>query len=99
MSLNDARLIPGLVGDAIEQLAKLVQNEVQLARAEIAEKVAQAGMGVGYMVAAGVLMIPALVVLLLALALWLNQQGFSPIISHLIAAGVGAGASLVLGLI
>ena len=99
MSLHDARLIPGLVGDAIEQLAKLVQNEVQLARAEIAEKVAQAGMGIGYVAAAGVLMIPALVVFLIALALWLNQQGFSPISSHLIAAGIGAGASVVLGLV
>jgi Putative Actinobacterial Holin-X, holin superfamily III len=100
MSLsNDVRSIPALFGDAIEQLGKLVSNEVQLARAEISEKVAQAGMGVAYVAAAGVLMIPVLVVLLITLALWLNQVGMSPVVSHLIAAAVGAAVSLILGLV
>ena len=44
-------------------------------------------------------MIPALVVLLIALALWLNQMGISPVISHLIAAAVGGLVSIVLGLV
>ncbi len=34
---DDVRTIPALFGDAIEQLGKLVQNEVQLARAELTE--------------------------------------------------------------
>ena len=100
MSLsNDARSIPALFGDAIEQLGKLVSNEIQLARAEISEKVAQAGMGVVYVAAAGVLMIPVLVVLLITLALWLIQMGMSPVVSHLIAAAVGAVVSLILALV
>jgi len=100
MSLsNDVRTIPALFGDAIEQLGNLVHNEVRLARAEISEKVAQAGMGVAYVAAAGVLMIPVVVVVLIALALWLNQMGMSPVISHLIAAAVGAAVSLILGLV
>jgi uncharacterized membrane protein YgcG len=100
MSLShDIRSIPGLFGDAIEQLGKLVQNETQLARAEIADKVAQAGMGIAYVAAAGVLMIPVLVLLLIALALWLIQMGYSPVTAHLIAAAVGAGVSLVLGVV
>lgn len=100
MSLSqDIRSIPGLFGDAIELLGKLVQNETQLARAEIADKVAQAGMGVAYVAAAGVLMIPVLVLLLIALALWLIQMGYAPVTAHLIAAAVGAGVSLVLGIV
>ena len=100
MSLSDnVRSIPALFGDAIEQLGKLVSNEVQLARAEISQKVAQAAMGVAYVAAASVLMIPVLVVLLLALALWLVEMGFSPIVSHLIAAAVGAAVSVILGLV
>jgi hypothetical protein len=100
MSLsNDVRSIPALFGDAIEQLGKLVHNEVQLARAEISEKVTQAGMGVAYVAAAGVLMIPALVVLLLTLALWLNDMGLSLVISHLIAAAIGAVVSVILGVV
>src|ERR1700676_1017339 len=100
MSLsNDVRSIPALFGDAIEQLGKLVHNEVQLARAEISEKVTQAGMGVAYVAAAGVLMIPALVVLLLTLALWLNDMGLSLVISHLIAAAIAAVLSVILGVV
>ena len=100
MSLsNDVRSIPALFGDAIEQLGKLVHNEVELARAEISEKVTQAGIGVAYVAAAGVLMIPVLVVLLIALALWLNQIGLSPVASHLLAAAIGAVVSVLLGLV
>ena len=100
MSLTtNVRTIPGLVGDAIEQLGKLVSNEIQLARAEISEKLAQAAMGVAYVAAAGVLMIPVLVVLLIALALWLVQMGLSPAVSHLIAAAIGMAVSVVLGLV
>ena len=44
MSLSDDfNAIPKLFGDAVEQLAKLVQNEVQLARAELSQKITQAG--------------------------------------------------------
>jgi hypothetical protein len=96
---KDASSIPAMVGDAIEQLGKLVRNEVQLARAEISEKVGQAGIGVAYVAAAGVLMIPALVVLLMALALWLNDMGMSLVVSHLIAGAIGAGLSVVVALI
>ncbi len=96
---KDLHTIPALFGDAIEQLGKLVSNEVQLARAELSEKVAQAGMGVAYVAAAGVLMIPVLVVLLIALALWLTQMGLSPVVSHLVAAAIGAAVSVVLGLV
>ena len=100
MSLaNDVRSIPALFGDAIEQLGKLVSNEIQLARAEISEKVVQAGTGVAYVAAAGVLMIPVLVVLLITLALWLIQMGLSQVVSHLIAAAIGTAVSLILGLV
>ena len=60
---DDLHTIPRLVGDTFEQLGKLVQNEVQLARAEVSEKLAQAAMGAAYLGAAAVLFIPVLVVL------------------------------------
>ena len=100
MSLsNEIRSIPALFGDAIEQLGKLVSDEIRLARAEISEKIAQAGVGVAYVAAAGALLIPVLVVLLITLALWLAQMGLSPVVSHLVAAAVGMAVSLILGLI
>jgi hypothetical protein len=87
---EDLHAIPKLFGDAVEQLGKLVQNEAQLAKAELAEKITQAGIGAGYIGAAAVLCIPVLVLLLMSLALFLVQAGLSPAVAHLAAAGCGA---------
>lgn len=96
---DDLHTIPGLIGDTVEQLAKLVQNEVRLARAELTQKMAQAGMGAAYILGAAIFCIPVLVILLIALALWLTQLGVSLVVAHLAAAACGAGISIVLALI
>lgn len=87
---EDIHAIPRLFGDAVEQLGKLVQNEAQLAKAELAEKITQAGIGAAYIGAAAILGIPVLVLLLISLALFLVQAGLSPPVAHLAAAGCGA---------
>jgi uncharacterized membrane protein YgcG len=87
---DDLHAIPQLIGDAVEQLAKLVQNEAQLAKAELSQKITQAGIGVAYLGGAAILCVPVLVVLLLAFALWLMQVGLSPAAAHLASAAVGA---------
>jgi len=100
MSLSDdLHTIPRLFGDAVEQLGKLVQNEAQLARAEISQKITQAGIGAAYVIGAAILCIPVLVVLLIALALWLGQHGLSPPLAHLAAPACGAAISIVLAVI
>jgi hypothetical protein len=76
-----------------------VQNEVRLARAELTQKMAQAGMGAAYILGAAIFCIPVLVILLIALALWLTQLGVSLVVAHLAAAACGAGISIVLALI
>jgi hypothetical protein len=63
-------------------------------RLPFSEKVAQAAMGVAYVAAAS--MIPVLVV---NLALWLNDMGLSSVISHLTAAAIGAVVSVILGMV
>jgi len=100
MSLSDdLNTIPRLFGDAVEQLGKLVQNEAQLARAEISQKITMAGIGAAYVIGAAILGIPVLVVLLIALALWLGQLGLSPPLAHLAAAACGAAISIVLAVV
>jgi hypothetical protein len=96
---NDLNAIPRLFGDAVEQLGKLVQNEVQLARAEISQKVTQASIGAAYVAGAAILFIPVLVVLLIALALWLTQLGLAPALAYLAAAACGAAVSAVLAMV
>lgn len=100
MSLsNDLHAIPRLFGDAVEQLGKLVQNEARLAQAEISQKMTQAAIGASYLAGAALLMVPVLVMLLIALAVWLHQSGMSAPAACLVAAAVGALASVILGLI
>lgn len=97
MSLSDdLRSIPALFGDAIDQLAKLVSNEIRLARAEISEKAQVAATGVTYLAGTGILMIPGLVLLLLALAAWLVDQGMSQAAGYGVVGGIAIVLSLAL---
>jgi Putative Actinobacterial Holin-X, holin superfamily III len=95
------RSIPELFGDAVGQLAKLIGNEFALARAELSEKMAQAGRAAAMIGAGAVIMIPALVLLLFAAAAALIRSGLSDPVAYLIAGGgaaVVAGALIAVGL-
>lgn len=96
---NDISAISRLFGDTVEQLGSLVQNEVQLARAELSQKITQASIGGAYVTGAAILFIPVVVVLLIALALWLIQLGLSPVLAHLAAAACGAVISAILAVV
>jgi len=89
MSLQNSRSIPELLSDAVGQLAKLVGNEFELARAEISEKANQAGRAAAMIGAGAVIMIPALVLLLFAIAAALIRGGLSEPVAYLLT-GIGA---------
>ena len=63
MGVQEHRSVPELFTDLISQVTALFRTETRLARAEINEKIAQAGSGVGMIAAGAVLLIPALVIL------------------------------------
>jgi len=86
------RSIPELFSDAVGQLAKLIGNEFELARAELSEKASQVGRAVGLIGAGAVILMPALVLLLFAVSAALIRSGFSEPVAYLIA---GGGAALV----
>ncbi len=101
MTSQTDRSIPELFGDAVGQLAKLVGNEFALARAELSEKMAQAGRAAAMIGAGAVIMIPALVLVLFAAAAALIRSGLSDPVAYLIAGGgaaVVAGALIAVGL-
>jgi hypothetical protein len=87
---TDVRAISHLLGDALSQFAKLFQNEVDLAKAEVGEKVRQIGSAVGLIAAGAVLVIPAIVMALFALSAALIAGGWSQPVSYLISAIVAA---------
>ena len=91
MNSPSSRAIPELFSDAVGQLAKLVGNEFDLARAELSEKAGQAGKAAGMIGAGAVILIPALVVLLFAASAALIG-GMSEPVAYLL---VGLGAALL----
>jgi uncharacterized membrane protein YcjF (UPF0283 family) len=95
-SQNDFRTISTLLGDALSQFAKLFQNEVDLAKAELGEKVQKISGGLIYIAAGTILVIPALVMALFALSAALIAWGWSQPVSYLAAAVVAAVVAAVL---
>jgi hypothetical protein len=94
MTSPDSRSIPELFSDAVGQLAKLVGNEFELARAELSEKASQVGRAAGMIGAGAVILMPALVLLLFAVSAALISAGFSQPVAYLLS---GGGAALVSG--
>jgi hypothetical protein len=92
MTSQSNRSIPDLLSDAFGQLAKLVGNEFDLARAELSDKATQVGRAAAIIGAGAAIMIPALVLLLFAVAAALIHGGFSEPVAYLIT---GAGAAIV----
>jgi hypothetical protein len=101
MTSPSNRSIPDLVSDAFAQLAKLVGNEFDLARAELADKAAQVGRAAALIGAGAIILMPALVLLLFAIAAAFIRAGLSDPVAYLIT-GVGAavvsGALIAIGL-
>ncbi len=96
MTSPTERSIPELFGDAMAQLAKLVGNEFALARAEMSDKAGQVGRAAAMIGAGAVVMIPALVLLLFAVAAALIKSGLSDPVAYLCA---GGGAAILAGVL
>jgi hypothetical protein len=90
------RTIPELFGDAMAQLAKLIGNEFALARGEISEKAGQAGRAAAMIGAGAVVMMPALLLLLFAVATALIRSGVSDPVAYLCT---GGGAAIMAGIL
>lgn len=94
MTSPDKRSIPELFSDALAQLAKLIGNEFDLARAELSDKAGQAGRAAAFIGVGAVFCIPALVLILFAMASALIRSGMSDPAAYLLT---GVGAAVVAG--
>jgi apolipoprotein N-acyltransferase len=91
MSQHTDRSIPDLLGDLVDQTSTLVRKEVQLARAEIGEKVSVVGAASASLAIGGVLLLGALIILLQAAVAFLVEfVHLSATVSALIVAVVVA---------
>jgi hypothetical protein len=83
------RSVSQLFGDCLAELAKLIQNEVALARAELRQKLDVATDAARLIGAGALLLIPALVLVLFAIASELIEFGLTAPLAYLLC-GVGA---------
>ena len=90
MMQTDDRSLKGLVADLGSNIATLFRKEIQLARAETAEKIGQAGTAVASIAAGGILALAALLVLLQALVVAIAEAGVPPAVAALIVGAVVA---------
>jgi hypothetical protein len=100
MHSSEERSISQLLGDSLSELAKLIQNEVDVARAELLEKASLVGSAAKLIGAGAVLMMPALVLILFAAAAALTQWGLNPALAYLftgVAAAILSGALIWAG--
>ena len=89
------RPITDILGDLMRQASLLVSKEGQLARTEISEKIGEATTGIVFMVAGGVVIIPALVILLGADVTALADGGWSVAAAAMIVGG----ATMIIGVV
>jgi hypothetical protein len=85
----DNRSVSELFADALNQFSKLMRNEFALARAELSMKADEAMTAVGLLIAASLFVVPTVVLLLLALAAWMEELGLPSSVAHLIGGVVG----------
>lgn len=95
-SQGEFRAISTLFGDAMSQFAKLFQNEIDLAKAELGEKLQKIGGALALIVGGAVLVIPAIVMALLALSAALISAGWSQPVSYLTSAVIAAAIAAAL---
>ena len=90
MEQSDDRSLKDLFADLTHNVTTLFRKEIELARAEISEKIGQTGTAVGLIAAGAILALAALIVLLQALALGLAELGLAPGLAALIVGAVVA---------
>jgi membrane protein implicated in regulation of membrane protease activity len=96
MSSDLNRSVPDLIGDLLQQTSSLVQKEVQLARAELSEKLSVMGGAAASIGVAAALLMAALVIILQGIAALLVTFGLSTWVSSLIVGVVVAVIAYVL---
>jgi uncharacterized membrane protein len=95
--LPEERSISQLFGDSLAELAKLMQNEVELARAEMRDKLNVISGAAKLLAASAALLVPGLVLILLAVAAELMEFGLSAPLAYFCSGGIATIVALALG--
>ena len=88
----------GLAGEAVEHVTDLVRGEVDLARAEVQEKIGSAMTAIGLIVGGVVLLLVALNVFAAALVAWVVEMGIDDGWAALIVGAVFAVIGVIMAM-
>lgn len=97
----ETKPVSELISDGLAQFSRLVRSEIALARAEMADKARQVARGGAMLGLAAFLALPALFILMMALAAGLHELGIAWWLSYLVTAVIGfvvAGILAMLGM-
>src|SRR6266513_685327 len=86
--MNSSRVIPDIFADIMDALTTLVRKEIQLAKAEMSDKVGGIGMAIAVIATGGVLCLGGFLILLEGVVYLLVEAGFSPTTAALIVGAV-----------
>jgi hypothetical protein len=75
---NDGRSLPELLSTLVTEMSTLFRQEIRLAKTETTENIGKAAGALGMLAAAGVILLPGLVILLQAAAALLVANGMEP---------------------
>lgn len=95
----ETKPVSELISDGLAQFSRLVRNEVALARAEVTDKARQVARGGAMLGVAAFVALPALFILMMALAAGLHESGLAWWLSYLVTAVVGFVAAAILGMV
>ena len=95
----ETKPVSELISDALQQFSRLVRNEVALAKAEMTDKAKQVARGGAMLGIAAFVALPALFILMMALAAFIHELGLSNSLSYLITAVVGFVIAGILGML
>lgn len=86
---GDSKPISGLVSDALQQFSRLMRNEFALAKAELMDKGQTAARGAAMLAGGGLLAIPSVALLLMALAALMMEFGMRASLACLLSGILG----------
>ena len=95
----ETKPVSELISDALQQFSRLMRNEVALARAEVTDKAKQVARGGAMLGIAAFVALPALFILMMALAAGLHELGLAWWLSYLVTAVVGFVVAAILGMV
>jgi len=87
--MTEDKPVSGLIADALQQFSRLMRNEFALAKAELVDKGQTVARSAAMIAGGGLLVLPSLVLVLMALAALMTELGMRASLAYLLSGLIG----------